>query len=154
MQSETVTFSIFVHGLPSRNMYWEIIGMGDKGCESRIGEGTGIHWYNGTKKFENGFFQLPLALYCYKRHGIECHRRVGSRVCNGYIIVNTCSIHSFTRSLPSDLRFRDICGTCSRHGCMGIITAEYNSNRPGDETFSINRPGGDCRILCCCCRTD
>ena len=56
MQSETVTSSIIVHSLPSRNMYWEIIGMGDKGYESGIGEGTGIHRYYGKKGFENGFF--------------------------------------------------------------------------------------------------
>jgi hypothetical protein len=38
IRSDTVTPPVIVQGLPPRNLYWEIAGREDKGCESGIGE--------------------------------------------------------------------------------------------------------------------
>ena len=37
IRSDTVTIPVIVQGLPPCNQYWEVIGMGEKGCESKIG---------------------------------------------------------------------------------------------------------------------
>jgi hypothetical protein len=42
---------VIVQGFPPRNPYGEVIGMGEKGCESGIGEGSGFFLCNCNMDF-------------------------------------------------------------------------------------------------------
>jgi hypothetical protein len=41
IHSDAITAAVIVHGLPTRNLYWEVIGRGEKGCEFGISVDSG-----------------------------------------------------------------------------------------------------------------